>query len=98
MALKFNKPQVNLYVEDIAAVAGFYLRLGFKETFRTPESGPPIHVELILDGFILGLADIQSARELHHLAPGAGRPQADDARSSAHSVEHPTQVSLAPRY
>jgi predicted enzyme related to lactoylglutathione lyase len=52
----------------------FYSELGFVETFRTPASGEPSHVELKLDGFTLGIATIKAAEEHHGLRPeGDGR-------------------------
>lgn len=43
------------------------------ETFRTPTSGPPAHIELQLDGFRLGIATVEAARG-HGLRPsGDGR-------------------------
>jgi lactoylglutathione lyase len=45
----FRDPQVNFYVNDIDVSLRFYRDLfGFEETFRTPEQGAPIHVELRL--------------------------------------------------
>jgi hypothetical protein len=35
-------------------LVGFYEGLGFRETFRTPEEGTPIHVGVTLDGFTIG--------------------------------------------
>ena len=59
--------QTNLYSADEPRAVAFYERLGFTETFRTPSDGPPIHVELGLDGFTLGVADLESARRDHGL-------------------------------
>jgi catechol 2,3-dioxygenase-like lactoylglutathione lyase family enzyme len=74
----FRAPQVNFYVEDIEAAADFYRGLlGFTETFRTPQQGTPIHVELRLDGFILGLATIESLRDVHGVTVGPGSPRAE---------------------
>ena len=73
-------PQVNFYVEDIEAAADFYRGLlGFTETFRTPRQGTPIHVELRLDGFTLGLATVESLREVHGVTVGTGPPRAEPA-------------------
>ena len=63
----YSRPQTNLYSADVARTVTFYERLGFAETFRTPSEGPPIHVELVLDGFKLGVADVASARRDHGL-------------------------------
>lgn len=70
----FSRPMINLYSRDLQRAARFYAALGFKETFRTPASGKPVHVELALDGFTLGIATIEAARGDHGLAPtGDGR-------------------------
>ena len=54
----FRDPQVNAYVCDVEACVRFYTEsLGFVETFRTPESGPPAHVEVRLGGLILGVME-----------------------------------------
>jgi catechol 2,3-dioxygenase-like lactoylglutathione lyase family enzyme len=74
----FRAPQVNFYVEDIEASVGFYRDLlGFTETFRTPQQGTPVHVELGLDGFTLGLATIASLRDVHGVTAGTGPPRAE---------------------
>ena len=70
----FSAPMINLYSRDLARAAAFYARLGFVETFRTPASGEPAHIELKLDGFTLGVATVAAAREHHGLRPqGEGR-------------------------
>lgn len=65
----FRTPQINLYRLDIARSLAFYTGLGFVETFRTPIAGPPDHVELILDGFTLGIATVNAAIADHGLQP-----------------------------
>ena len=67
MGRVYSRPQINLYSEDVLRTVAFYQRLGFTETFRTPSVGSPIHVELVLDGFKLGIADVVSARRDHGL-------------------------------
>jgi catechol 2,3-dioxygenase-like lactoylglutathione lyase family enzyme len=70
----FSAPMINLYSRDLSRAVAFYSGLGFVETFRTPESGHPEHVEFKLDGFTLGVATIEAAREHHGLRPeGEGR-------------------------
>jgi catechol 2,3-dioxygenase-like lactoylglutathione lyase family enzyme len=59
--------QTNLYSAAVEETVAFYERLGFTERFRTPSEGVPIHVELELDGFTLGVADVSSARHDHGL-------------------------------
>ena len=56
-------------------LVSFYQDLGFRETFRTPEEGTPVHVELTLDGFTIGIADVEAASAYHGLSPNlGGRP------------------------
>ena len=63
-----------LFSEDVERAAGFYRRLGFAETFRVPTSGEPIHVDLELDGYKIGVASVRSTREDHGLDPvGSGQ-------------------------
>jgi len=69
----FRAPQINLYSRDLARAATFYIGLGFTETFRTPAIGEPVHIELKLDGFTLGIATVEAAREEHGLPQGGGR-------------------------
>ncbi|GAB2568720.1 VOC family protein [Kribbella endophytica] len=64
---------VNLYTSDIDAGIGFYRDLlGFSETFRTPTTGTPEHVELVLGGFKLGLGTVEAARRVHGIEPSPG--------------------------
>jgi predicted enzyme related to lactoylglutathione lyase len=65
---------INLYSRDLSRAAAFYAQLGFVESFRTPASGEPEHIELKLDGFTLGIATVQAAQNTHGLRPqGEGR-------------------------
>lgn len=77
----FRAPLVNFYVQDVEACMRFYIEhFGFVETFRTPTTGTPDHVELRLDGFTLGLASIEAARRDHGLpAEPGGPPRAEVA-------------------
>jgi len=66
---------VNLYTADIDAALTFYRdRLGFAETFRTPIQGTPEHVELSLDGWVIGLGSVEAARRVHGVDPAPGQP------------------------
>ena len=66
--------QTNLYSARVDETVAFYERLGFRERFRTPSEGAPIHVELDLEGFTLGVADVDSASRDHGLVvDAAGR-------------------------
>ena len=62
-------PQVILFSADVEQASAFYQRLGFRETFRVPDDGPPIHVDLVLGDYKIGFASIASAREHHALRP-----------------------------
>jgi lactoylglutathione lyase len=71
----FATPMVNLYTNDIDSGLAFYRdRFGFVETFRTPREGTPTHVELRLDGFMLGLGTVEAAREVHGVEASPGSP------------------------
>jgi catechol 2,3-dioxygenase-like lactoylglutathione lyase family enzyme len=65
----FKAPQVVLFCKDLVRSADFYRSLGFQEVFRTPPDGIPIHVDLMLDGYRIGLASERSTREDHGLDP-----------------------------
>lgn len=65
----FRTPQVILFSEDVTRAATFYTRLGFTETFRVPSEGEPIHVDLVLDGYKIGIASVASTRDDHGLDP-----------------------------
>lgn len=74
----FESPQVNFYVRDVEVAARFYREsFGFTETFRTPEQGPPLHAELRLGEFTLGVATIDSLREVHGITADPGPPRAE---------------------
>ena len=66
----FRAPMINLYSRDLSRAVAFYLELAFVETFRTPASGEPVHIELTKDGFTVGIATIEAAKEIHGLRPG----------------------------
>jgi catechol 2,3-dioxygenase-like lactoylglutathione lyase family enzyme len=66
---------VNLYTADIEAGLRFYRDLlGFEETFRTPKEGTPTHVELTLNGFMLGLGTVEAAKRVHGVDASPGTP------------------------
>jgi hypothetical protein len=66
---QFRKPQVILFSEDPLRTAAFYTGLGFTETFRTPSGAAPIHIDLVLDGYKIGIASVASTRDDHGLDP-----------------------------
>ena len=68
---QFREPQVVLFSTDVTRSAAFYASLGFEEVFRTPATGEPIHVDLVLDGYRIGIASVDSTREDHGLDPAA---------------------------
>jgi glyoxylase I family protein len=65
----FRSPQVILFSEDLPRAVAFYSSLGFTETFRTPQTGESIHVDLTLDGYKIGIASVASTRDDHGLDP-----------------------------
>jgi catechol 2,3-dioxygenase-like lactoylglutathione lyase family enzyme len=65
----FREPQVILFSADLSRAAAFYKSLGFAETFRVPAEGEPIHVDLVLDGYKIGIASAASTRDDHGLDP-----------------------------
>lgn len=78
--ITYREPMVNYYVHNVEGVAAFYReQLGFSETFRTPDSGPAIHIEVRLGTFVLGLASIEAARAMHHLPLNPGLPRGEIA-------------------
>jgi lactoylglutathione lyase len=71
----FVSALVNLYTRDIEAGLRFYRDLlGFVETFRTSTEGVPSHVELSLNGFVLGLGSVEAARDVHGVEASPGSP------------------------
>lgn len=66
---QFRTPQVVLFSDDLPRTAAFYTGLGFTETFRVPVEGDPIHVDLVLDGYRIGIATADSTRDNHGLSP-----------------------------
>lgn len=71
----FRNPAINIYSHDVMRLVRFYASLGFQETFRTPHEGTPVHVEVTLDGFTIGIASVSAASADHGLSPDlGGRP------------------------
>jgi alcohol dehydrogenase (NADP+) len=62
---------MNLYSRNLSRAVEFYSKIGFIETFRTPAAADPVHVELALDGFTLGIATVEAAEAHHCLIPEA---------------------------
>lgn len=65
----FRTPQVILFSQNLPRAIAFYSSLGFEETFRVPTEGDPIHVDLALDGYRIGIASVASTRDDHGLDP-----------------------------
>jgi catechol 2,3-dioxygenase-like lactoylglutathione lyase family enzyme len=71
----FRTPAINVYSRDVLRLVAFYEGLGFRETFRTPKERTPDHVEIVLDGFTIGIASVEAAIADHGLSPDlGGRP------------------------
>ena len=68
--MKFQAPQINLYVNNLEASRKFYERIGFIVSFTAKLRDIPVHYEMILDGFKLGIATKESAKQDHGLNPG----------------------------
>ena len=47
----FRNPSIHILSHDVIRLVGFYERLGFRETYRTPKEGAPVHVEVIKTGW-----------------------------------------------
>jgi catechol 2,3-dioxygenase-like lactoylglutathione lyase family enzyme len=67
----FRKPQIVLFSQDVERLAAFYRELGFTERFRTPAEGVPIHIDVALDDYLIGIASVDSTRNDHGLEPVA---------------------------
>jgi catechol 2,3-dioxygenase-like lactoylglutathione lyase family enzyme len=65
----FQSPQIILFSDDVTRAVAFYSGLGFSESLRLPTEGDPIHVDLVLDGYKIGIASVTSTREDHGLEP-----------------------------
>lgn len=78
--LRYRDAMVNYYVNDVEGMAAFYREhFGFVETFRTPREGAPVHIEVTLGLFVLGLASIEAARSMHQLRVDPGSPRGEIA-------------------
>ena len=68
MTIRFTNPAINYYVEDVEVTAQFYIEhFGFVETFRIPQQGAPVHVEITLGSFVLGIESQEASRTMHGL-------------------------------
>jgi catechol 2,3-dioxygenase-like lactoylglutathione lyase family enzyme len=55
-ATRFHAPQVILFSRNVDRAAAFYSSLGFEELYRRPVAGEPTHVDLALEGYVIGIA------------------------------------------
>lgn len=98
----FRNPQIVLFSRDVERLADFYQGLGFTEKFRVPADGVPIHVDLELDGYLIGIASVDSTRDDHGLDPvGSGQRAAvvlwtDDSSSAYRSLVEQGRPGLQP--
>ena len=97
----FRRPQVILFSADLPRAVAFYTSLGFRETFRVPVDGDPIHVDLALDGYTIGIASVASTRDDHGLDPVAEGQRAavilwtDDVRTAYEALVDAGAPALA---
>lgn len=78
--ISYREPMINYYVRDPERAAAFYREhFGFIETFRTPDTGPAIHIEVTLGTFVVGFALLDAARSMHHLDLDPGKPRGEIA-------------------
>jgi catechol 2,3-dioxygenase-like lactoylglutathione lyase family enzyme len=98
----FRNPQLILFSDDLPRAIGFYTGLGFTEVFRVPRGGTPIHVDLELDGYRIGIASTASTRDDHGLDPIAAGQRAavvlwtDDTHAAYAALVASGAPSLAP--
>jgi uncharacterized glyoxalase superfamily protein PhnB len=72
----FRDPLINVYVQDVEGMARFYAeQFGFRESFRTPQTGVAEHIELRIEGLTLGFASSESARRVHGFTAGTDGPR-----------------------
>jgi catechol 2,3-dioxygenase-like lactoylglutathione lyase family enzyme len=78
--ISYREPMINYYVKDPERVAAFYREhFGFVETFRTPNTGPSVHIEVTLGTFVAGFALLDAARSMHQLDLDPGKPRGEIA-------------------
>jgi|SRR5215211_6718262 len=91
----FRTPQVVLFSDDLPRAVAFYTRLGFAETFQVPADNEPVHVDLSLDGYKIGIGSVASTRDDHGLDPIA-RANARPSSSGRTTLPPPTRISWQP--
>lgn len=66
---------VNVFTDDVDSSLRFYQGvLGLPETFRTPRTGTPEHVEMTAGGFVVAVSSAEAARRVHGMDVEVGRP------------------------
>jgi hypothetical protein len=70
----FRNPAINIYSHDVMRLVRFYEGLGFRQRFRTPNEGTPVHVEVALDGFTIGIASVDANLRAAWVADPDGNP------------------------
>jgi catechol 2,3-dioxygenase-like lactoylglutathione lyase family enzyme len=74
----FKNHLFDVYTRDIERSLRFYRDLvGFIETFRTPEQGPPDHVEMELGPLNLAVSTLEALKRNHGFSGGGGPPRAE---------------------
>jgi uncharacterized glyoxalase superfamily protein PhnB len=74
MDIRFTKPAINYYVENVEVAAQFYIEhFGFIETFRIPQQGAAVHVEITLGSFVLGIESQEASQTMQGFPPESGR-------------------------
>jgi glyoxylase I family protein len=80
----FKNQLYNLYTNHIEASLQFYHGLlGFTETFRVPNQGPPTHVEMELGPLNLAVSTVEVLKRDHGLLGGGGPPRGEVVLSVA---------------
>ena len=73
--MKFLSVMPNLYTADIEASVAFYRDLlGGTETFRTPVSGTPVHVEIRVGDVTVAISGAAEVEPQGLPAPSPGHP------------------------
>ncbi len=74
----FSDPKINFHVHDLEASARFYRDcFGFEGTFMTPKQGQPAHIELRVEGLIVGFASLDALQMVHGVVSADAGPRAE---------------------
>ncbi|WP_108124652.1 VOC family protein [Saccharospirillum mangrovi] len=77
MTSTLTDAQVNVYADDLEALALFYRALGMDERFRFPATGAAEHIEVSVGTFTLGLTSREALTRLTGLATEQGPSQSE---------------------